>query len=181
MANTPALNLVKSFFQTIVEALYANSNDFGTMVITRPMPFTQHPFILSKEEATAALENHIAFIDTVGEEAIDQYNAAVSNQEDPFRAYIARGELQKDAWVYLIGTREGEYKIGWSHTPEQRIRYVEAPSRGEKELLHAIRCKDAPKTEKLLHQVFASKHIKNEWFTLTPEDVQWIKSIKEWL
>lgn len=177
---SPALILVRSFFETIVEALHLNSSDFGTTLITRPMPFTQHPFILSKDEAKSAYENHLAFFDAVGEEAIAQYNAAVSNREDPFGAYLARGELQKNAWVYLIGTPEGEYKIGWSHTPEQRINYVEAPSRGEKELLHVIKCADAPKAEKLLHQVFAGKLIRNEWFALSPEDVVWIKSIKEW-
>ncbi len=46
----------------------------------------------------------------------------------------------------------------------------------EVEYEHLIGCRDANQAEKWLHKIFESKRINGEWFTLTDEDVSWIKS-----
>lgn len=182
MKDNKMTGVIRSFFKSMVEAMFVDSWNFGLPVITREIhEHSIHRYILTREEAKIAYESHLAFLDTVDEETVNQYNEAVlASRDDPIGAWSEQREFEKGAWVYLIGTPEGEYKIGWSISPEKRIEQVTAPSRGKKELIHVIRCAEATKVESILHQVFKNKRITSEWFRLTPEDITWIKSIYEW-
>ena len=46
-------------------------------------------------------------------------------------------------------------------------------------LLHSIPTKDTVEAEKGFHECFASKRIKGEWFKLTEEDINSIRTITE--
>jgi hypothetical protein len=182
MKDNKMTQVISEFFKSMVEAMGVDSWNFGLPVITRNIyDLSLHKYILTKEEAKIVYESHLAFYDLVGEESIKRYNEAVfAFHDDPLQAGFEQQKFETGAWVYVIGTPEGEYKIGWSIAPEKRIEQVTAPSHGKKELLHVIRCANAARTENILHQTFHHKRIEREWFRLTPEDVAWLKSISEW-
>lgn len=78
--------------------------------------------------------------------------------------------------VYLIRFHEGRYKIGRSADPEGRLGQLDPLGLGM-ELLHTIESSSASWLERYLHARFESKQIAGEWFTLSEDDVAWIRSL----
>jgi len=88
---------------------------------------------------------------------------------------------QNHGFVYLAHCSTGHYKIGRSRTPTARVKHFDTQMPVEVELLHFIETDDAPSLEKRFHQHYeATRHKTTEWFKLTFEDVDRIRSIKEW-
>jgi hypothetical protein len=97
----------------------------------------------------------------------------------------------RPGFIYLI--RSGpHYKIGMSKDPRRRFRqiafgtsrelaiiYTTDSLSGEAELVHTIRTDDMPAAERQLHERFADKRIKGEWFGLSRKDVNWLLEQKE--
>lgn len=82
-------------------------------------------------------------------------------------------------YVYLLKAFSGTYKIGKSKHPESRIRKMNVVLPFDVEVEHLIECEDYTVTERKLHDRYASKHIRGEWYSLSDEDVVEIKSIQK--
>ena len=84
--------------------------------------------------------------------------------------YWDRSELNR---VYLIG--DGEHvKIGISFDPNYRLNVLQIGSSRELNLLANF--SGGLEEESSLHEHFKEKHIRGEWFKLSPEDILWIFS-----
>lgn len=86
--------------------------------------------------------------------------------------------LEKSGYVYLLKEVNGaHYKIGQTSNPEQRKQNfdVKLPFAVEFEVL--IETNNRYELERQLHQRFAHKREKGEWFKLSPEDVEYIQKL----
>ena len=81
-------------------------------------------------------------------------------------------------YIYLL--RQGDiFKIGRSKNPSERRRVHNNTSPVEVSLEHKLHVIDMESAESWLHRRFKQKLIKNEWFRLTPEDVAWVKQLRD--
>lgn len=77
--------------------------------------------------------------------------------------------------VYLVGSTDGLFKIGFSRDVDRRVR--EIASDGKISLLHTIGTGSAINLERDLHRRFKSKLVGREWFALNDDDVRLIRSL----
>lgn len=85
----------------------------------------------------------------------------------------------KPGYVYLLRSENGYYKIGRTQDPQNRVKTfgIQLPFEVEYECL--IKTDAMVKLEKQLHDHFAHKRIKGEWFNLSPDDVEYIKGLAQ--
>ena len=84
---------------------------------------------------------------------------------------------RRKEYVYLILGENGRYKIGCSVDPKNRLASLRLSSCENHELIHTIETKDQYKLESELHEKFKEKRNHSEWFTLSDEDVKYIKTL----
>lgn len=89
------------------------------------------------------------------------------------------GRMAKNTfgYVYLIQSKTGECKIGSSVSVSARLRQLQCANPGLLSLLHAFPSANALQDELALHDAFAHKRIRNEWFALTESDISRIRAI----
>lgn len=87
-------------------------------------------------------------------------------------------ERPKPGYVYLIKAPNDRYKIGITKRPEQRLATFQTMMPFEVFYIHLIPTNHRNRLENELHQQFAGKRYKGEWFNLSPDDVTRIKSIQ---
>lgn len=80
-------------------------------------------------------------------------------------------------WVYLLHSVDGLYKIGRTIDPNNRLRTFSVKLPFDVKYDHLIKCNDMYALETRLHHKYADKRIKGEWFNLSPEDVEYIKTL----
>lgn len=80
-------------------------------------------------------------------------------------------------YVYLIINSEGHYKIGKAKNAEDRITTLGVVLPFPVTPVHTIKTDDMTGLERELHTRFDSKRLAGEWFALTQEDVEYIKSL----
>lgn len=85
--------------------------------------------------------------------------------------------LPKSGYVYVLRADNGLYKIGRSVNIDGRIKRLETVLPYELELICTVKVKDYITTEAKLHQVFADKCVKGEWFKLAKADIEYIKGL----
>lgn len=91
----------------------------------------------------------------------------------------AQHPLNPGGYIYLLKSTSGYWKIGRTRNPDDRIQTFTVKLPFEVEYEHLIPCSDCIIAERQLHAQFADKRVNGEWFALTPEDVEEIKSITE--
>jgi len=69
------------------------------------------------------------------------------------------------------------YKIGWSGDVASRVSALRIAMPYEATIVHMIKADDAPQLEAKLHERYAAKHIRGEWFALDVFDVDEILSM----
>lgn len=81
----------------------------------------------------------------------------------------------RPGFVYLVRAETGQYKIGKTVDPNNRIKTfgVKLPFRVEYELV--IKAADYTAFERELHMRFRDKWIDGEWFALSAEDIEALK------
>lgn len=87
---------------------------------------------------------------------------------------------QLAGFVYLMRSGNGFYKIGISKKVDRRLDDLKRQFPIEIEVVHYFACHDRRAVESKLHSKYASKRAQHEWFRLEPEDVSYIKSIKDY-
>lgn len=95
--------------------------------------------------------------------------------QQPKKAKAKR--VSQHGYVYLIQSSTGFYKIGRAKKLKERISTLGVKLPFEIEVAHSIECDDYEGMESYLHAEFASKRVNGEWFSLTADEVAWIKSI----
>jgi hypothetical protein len=80
-------------------------------------------------------------------------------------------------YVYLIQSDTGHCKIGSSQSVPRRIQQLQQANPGPLTLLHQFPSANAQQDERSLHNKFAHKRLRNEWFSLTDADIASIRAI----
>lgn len=80
------------------------------------------------------------------------------------------------AYVYLLESG-GYYKIGYSYKPWTRVKRLATGSPVPIRLVHQIRTEFFRQVERKLHERFASRRLRGEWFDLNDDDIAHIKSV----
>jgi hypothetical protein len=80
-------------------------------------------------------------------------------------------------YVYLLRANTGNYKIGKTKDPSNRMRTFGIQLPFEVEYEHLIKSADMGRLEATLHKRFKDRRINGEWFDLSADDVAYIKSI----
>lgn len=107
-----------------------------------------------------------------------QKNPELRNLHKPKDTPTKR-QSPKTGYVYLLRSKNGDhYKIGKASDPKSRTKTIGIKLPFEVELIHTIHCKDYTAAEEKLHIRFEQKRVNGEWFALSLEDVEWIKSIQ---
>jgi hypothetical protein len=83
-------------------------------------------------------------------------------------------------FVYLACSSTGHYKIGRSKSPHERVKHFDVQMPVEVKMLHFIETDDAPYLEEKLHTHYEHLNFKGEWFNLTDEDVEKLKTLSQW-
>lgn len=84
------------------------------------------------------------------------------------------GDKSDAGYVYLVSCGR-RYKIGMSKDVSKRIAGMMLPPTAK--IVCTIKSDEKRKLERELHEKFASKRRKGEWFRLTAADVEYIKSL----
>jgi hypothetical protein len=100
---------------------------------------------------------------------------------DSERAVMRNRWRNRGGFVYLVYFGyEDIYKIGFAQDVEKRVKefgsVVMSPF--EMRIEHVIETDDKYVIESSLHEYFAEKHMRGEWFRLSPEDVAMIKCLQ---
>ena len=76
------------------------------------------------------------------------------------------------SYIYIIGTTESPYKIGFSKTPEKRLKSLQTGHPVKLSLLYTkeISEDNVKNIEKQIHKTIAYKRTKGEWFNICLED-----------
>lgn len=82
-------------------------------------------------------------------------------------------------FVYLMQEENGLCKIGRATDTNQRLGSVRTDSPNRVDLLHDFFSADYKEAEKKLHERFATKRIRGEWFSLNSDDIASIKAIPD--
>ena len=86
-------------------------------------------------------------------------------------------QRNRPRFVYLIKATNGLIKIGIAKNVAQRLRQLDNMSPVPLELLHTIETKNARELEGELHERFALKRVRGEWFSLANPDILWVLNL----
>lgn len=95
----------------------------------------------------------------------------------PKRNFPTRQRANREGYVYLIESSTGNYKIGRTVNPDNRMATFSVKLPFEIEYTCLIKCDDMYQMERDLHNRFQHRHVNGEWFKLSPEDVNYIKGL----
>jgi hypothetical protein len=78
--------------------------------------------------------------------------------------------------VYVISIPDGHYKIGVSNNAKERIATIQTSLPYTVSVHLVFDTDNCYEVERKLHQCFASKHVRGEWFRLTDTDLAYIRA-----
>lgn len=139
--------------------------------------------IHDEEKQLASLRKNLDEKESVLERAHESLLRQVEKLKQERETFeIERAELHQlriqtaYGFVYLIhNATQDTYKIGKSKDPVKRLSQLRTSSPDEIAIVCTIETSDMDRLEGELHQEFADKHIRGEWFRLTQPDVEYIK------
>ena len=97
--------------------------------------------------------------------------------EGPRDVLDADGDGTRTGFVYLMGGRRGEYKLGHTSVVDRRLSELATGSSVDLEVVHEIKTDDPLGVEAYWHRRFSENRMKNEWFKLSSSDV---RAFKRW-
>ena len=86
---------------------------------------------------------------------------------------------QKEGYVYLVAADNGFHKIGKTINVTNRVNEFGVKLPMKTWLVHSFKSNQYDTAEKILHDTFSEKRSHGEWFALTAEDIEYIKSITD--
>lgn len=83
-------------------------------------------------------------------------------------------------YVYVLQDVDvtGFCKIGKTTTPVDRLTHFDVKLPFAVRLVHVIETHDCSRLEAVLHNRFASKRVRGEWFKLTDADIAWLLQLE---
>lgn len=139
----------------------------------KAVPYLPNKTILSKTAWLRMRAAVDAYYNSVSIEDVDAYNARVKSQ------IIATGANPQMGHIYLLSSSVGYYKIGKAIDVEFRLRQHLRDYPIRIEIVHTISCPNMSQAESFLLSTFSDQRVQGEWFSLTADDVAWVKSIDE--
>lgn len=85
-------------------------------------------------------------------------------------------KIKAKGFVYLLGSPEGYCKIGRTVNLKTRFHAIGLQLPFRLEVLHTIEVSDPVKAERFLHEKFKDCRANGEWFLLSVEQINWIRS-----
>lgn len=80
-------------------------------------------------------------------------------------------------FVYFLSAGKGLVKVGkTTRQPTARIAEYSPLLPFDTTLSHVIECADCGQTEKHIHQILEAQHVRGEWFRLSDDDIEAIRS-----
>jgi hypothetical protein len=117
-------------------------------------------------------DNFVEILTNSGEELYLYYEALARQQQSN-----AGKQKNRTGYVYLLSSDNGAYKIGRTKNLKNRTKTLGVQLPFKTEVVVTIATSDMHSLEAQLHQQYAGKRVNGEWFTLSPEDVEHIKSL----
>lgn len=92
--------------------------------------------------------------------------------------YVCAKETGKhEGCVYILSDTYDNYKIGFAVDLAKRLRAYNTHLPYEPIIIKTIQSSNMRETEKFLHDKFKSKLIRNEWYKLDSDDIEYIKTL----
>jgi predicted GIY-YIG superfamily endonuclease len=88
--------------------------------------------------------------------------------------------IKGEGFVYLMRSGNGYHKIGISKNMRNRLDGLKRQFPIQIDVVHKIASRDYRKAERFLHDKYRAKRAENEWFSLAPQDIQWIMSLRDY-
>lgn len=82
----------------------------------------------------------------------------------------------KDGFIYIVESQQGQFKIGWSTSPQRRADHINSHSPIPCRLIAIV--EGTMKEEHALHKRFEASGSHSEWYFSTPEVLQFIRSVR---
>jgi hypothetical protein len=145
-------------------------------------PMLDDGCIVCEDEWAELHELVSKFYHLAADKNIEAHNEArkkfFAKQERPTQKQLPE-RRKVSGFVYLIQSELNHYKIGKAQKIEQRMSAFSLTLPFAIELIHSFKSNDYSRAEAVLHQRFALKRGRGEWFNLEPEDVAWICSLTD--
>ena len=140
-----------------------------------------YPKIKEAEKALLALSNLLKEMRDIGQDGLDKYNQELEEKqytkmvEENNRVNKKEREKVK-GYIYLIKSND-YYKIGRALNFKDRLKTYRTENPHETEVVFQKQVDDYVGIESMLLKKFKDKQHRGEWFTLSIEDINYIKSI----
>lgn len=85
--------------------------------------------------------------------------------------------MNREGFIYIIKAETGHYKIGRTKSIPDRMNFFRVRLPFRFETVHTFPCVDMFEAERQLHLIFRDKRQFGEWFNLTDEDVDILKTV----
>lgn len=101
---------------------------------------------------------------------------ATAKQKKTVKSFYELYKNHAGKFIYLVHCG-GFYKIGMTFNLDNRLNSLQCGNPFELDLVFAVRCIDALEVEELLHERFKDKHHFREWYSLSEDDITFIKNL----
>ncbi len=152
-------------------------NRLGFLV---PTIFTHHLIIPDRDKMAQFIARIEAFYALYTDEEINQINADQEdwwNELNSDRKPQPKTRIKKTGYVYLLKSDTGHYKIGRTIDPSSRSKTFGIQLPFDVTFICTIKTDNMYGLESELHQKFSKKRINGEWFNLSTEDIDYMKSL----
>jgi hypothetical protein len=132
--------------------------------------------ISRRDEAMNIVKGIQTFYDALTDDEIELLDMECLDKNHVAQPPIPKKSRQRAGFVYVLRGTDSHYKIGLTSDPISRLKTftVKLPFKVSYELV--IPTEDMAGLEKELHTRFESKRVEGEWFALTDQDVNDIRS-----
>jgi hypothetical protein len=87
--------------------------------------------------------------------------------------------FRRAKWLYFIMNESTGYvKIGFTYDLEERLRKIRLGTPEPLTVIHKVETRFYAELEKMLHERFANKRLRGEWFALNEDDLNYVFSLR---
>lgn len=141
-----------------------------------------HGVIMDPGQAKHLFDRMRIFFSHYGTERITKHNAGLLDRErnSPPVHYDPKDmrPWRMPGWIYVIKSPDGLYKIGKTkRKPDERLSEFIPKLPFDTEIVCLIQAENHSGFEAGLHQKFADKRVRGEWFRLDEKDIEYLKGL----
>jgi hypothetical protein len=139
--------------------------------------------ILNEAEVQELLGTALAHLQKIGPAPVikNNWTAWLERNPPPPAQPMPKYGSMRPGVVYLLRADNGYHKIGRAKCLTPRVTQIGIQVPMHIELAYHFEADDCVLAEAHLHERFAAKRVKGEWFDLSPEEVEWICGIARWV